>query len=230
MVAPPRSCSGLPIHLLRPSLFPTLSALPHTTCTSPASWHLPHLSHPPPPPPPCLQEDMVASSASQLLRVLLSALRAECAAPTTAATAAATAATTAASATTTHAAGPGPAAPDAGAAADEGAAVMAWEDWWLPDLLQALYSGEVVVVVVGMDEWQGHVGKCQESGVTRQSRHIICSPFLPSINVFDKRPELSSWHLSAYPLHRNTSPRTPCHVHPTMYTLTCTPCHVHPVL
>ena len=91
----------------------------------------------------------------------------------------------------------------------------------LPDLLQALYSltccrrctqMKFVVMVAGTDEWQRHVGRRQERGATRQSQHMFSSPLFPFIDVLDKWPELSSWQLSAYSLHRNTPQRTPCHV------------------
>ena len=154
--SPPTLRPPLLSHLLCTFLitFPSPCDLHHFSIFSAPSLSPSHLPAPSPPSLPgattyLLQEDMVASSASQLLRVLLSALRAECAAPTTdtstaSATTAATTATTSVdpTAATTIGSGPEPAAPDSGASVAEGAAVMAWEDWWLPDLLQALYSGE----------------------------------------------------------------------------------------
>ena len=72
---------------------------------------------------------MAASSASHLLRILLQALRTECA---TGAAAAAVA----------------PLGSSRGVPATGGGGVGgsedAWQCWWLPELVQTLYSGECV--------------------------------------------------------------------------------------
>ena len=90
-----------------------------------------------------MQEDMAASSASHLLRILLQALRTECAAAAVAAPgdcSGGPALGAAAAAVAPGSSSKGPAMGGEGIGGSEDA----WRCWWLPELVQTLYSGECV--------------------------------------------------------------------------------------